>query len=86
MVEYGWGARAIDPDTWQAFERKAGPSMWGHDRAWLAPEDAAKARQLRLQNAAQGMRAPVQVLEGNYQLMPGVCPWWDGVKQRSDVG
>ena len=85
MVEYGWGARAIDPDTWQAFERKAGPSMWGHDRAWLAPEDAAKARQLRLQNAAQGMRAPVQVLEGNYQLMPGVCPWWDGVKQRSDV-
>ena len=60
--------------------------MWGHDRAWLAPEDAAKARQLRLQNAAAGMRAPVQVLEGNYQLMPGVCAWWDGVKQRSDVG
>ena len=86
MVEYGWGARAIDPDTWQAFERKAGPSMWGHDRAWLAPEDAAKARQLRLQNAADGMRAPVQVLEGNYQLMPGVCPWWDGMKQTPDVG
>src|SRR3954454_21609863 len=52
MVEYGWGARSLDPDTWQAFERKAGPSMWGHDRAWLAPEDAASARQLRLQNAA----------------------------------
>jgi hypothetical protein len=19
------------------------------------------------------------VLEGNYKLAPGVCPWWDGV-------
>jgi len=21
------------------------------------------------------------VIEGNYQLAPGVCPWWDSVKQ-----
>src|ERR1043166_921287 len=37
MVEYGWGARSIDPDTWPAFERKEGPSMWGHDSKWLSP-------------------------------------------------
>jgi 2,3-dihydroxybiphenyl 1,2-dioxygenase len=80
MVEYGWGARSIDPDTWQPFERKAGPSMWGHDRSWLSPPDQASARELRLRNAADGMREPVQVMEGNYRLMPGVCPWWDGVK------
>jgi len=21
----------------------------------------------------------VNVIEGNYKLAPGVCPWWDGV-------
>ena len=53
MVEYGWGARSIDPDTWQAFERKEGPSMWGHDRTWLSPEEQAEARALRMKNAAK---------------------------------
>ena len=81
MVEYGWGARAIDPATWQAFERKAGPSMWGHDRPG-SPQRIAPARALRLQNAADGMREPVQVMEGNYQLMPGVCPWWTAQKKN----
>src|SRR5262245_49108777 len=69
MVEYGWGARSIDPDTWKAFERKEGPSLWGHDRTWLAPEDQASARALRLQNAANGLRRPVQVMDGNYNVM-----------------
>jgi hypothetical protein len=22
----------------------------------------------------------VQVIDGNYQRMAGVCPWWDGVR------
>jgi len=83
MVEYGWGARSIDPDTWQAYERKEGPSLWGHDRTWLSAEDQAGARALRLQNAASGMRAPVQVMEGNYNLMAEVCPWWDRMRSGS---
>ncbi|MGC2590522.1 MAG: VOC family protein, partial [Xanthobacteraceae bacterium] len=83
MVEYGWGARSIDVETWQAYERKEGPSMWGHDRAWLSPEDQAKARALRLKNAEGGYRRPVQVMDGNYEVMSGVCPWWDSVKSRS---
>ena len=66
MVEYGWGARSIDPDTWQAYERKEGPSMWGHDRAWLPAEQQEAARKLRLDNAAKGLRRPVQVMEGNF--------------------
>jgi 2,3-dihydroxybiphenyl 1,2-dioxygenase len=86
MVEYGWGARDIDPDTWQAYERKEGPSMWGHDRSWLPPEQQAEARNLRLQNAAKGLRRPVQVMDGNYQLMSGVCPWWDRVTKDSKAG
>ncbi len=82
MVEYGWGARSIDVDTWRATERKEGPSMWGHDRVWLSKEDNEKARALRLKNAAEGYRRPVQVMEGNYQVMAGVCPWWDATKAK----
>jgi hypothetical protein len=37
---------------------------------------------LRHQAAAAGLRQPVQVMEGNYHLMPGTCPWWDGMKER----
>jgi 2,3-dihydroxybiphenyl 1,2-dioxygenase len=86
MVEYGWGSRLIDVDTWQAHERKEGPSMWGHDRGWLSPEDQAKARALRLANAEKGYRRPVQVIDGNYEVMSGVCPWWDSVKAQTAVG
>ncbi len=77
MVEYGWGGRAIEPATWQPSEVTYGPSLWGHDRVWLGPEQRAAARELRLKAAADGVREPVQVMRGNHQLMPGVCPWWD---------
>lgn len=77
MVEYGWGGRDIEPDTWQAHECDYGPSLWGHERSWLTPEKRKEARDLRLQAAADGHRAPVHVLEGNHQLMRGTCPWWD---------
>jgi hypothetical protein len=28
----------------------------------------------------------VQVIAGNYNLMPGVCPWWDSMKQGRKAG
>ena len=83
MVEYGWGGRMIDPATWQAAERKEGPSMWGHDRAWLPAEQREKARLHRNALAESGYRRPVQVIEGNYEMMPGTCPWWDSVKAQA---
>ena len=79
MVEYGWGGRVIDVDTWQTEEVTFGPSMWGHDRLWMTPEKRAEARAIRIEAAASGLRKPVNVIDGNYKLMPGVCPWWDGV-------
>jgi 2,3-dihydroxybiphenyl 1,2-dioxygenase len=81
MVEYGWGGKAIDPETWVATERNIGPSLWGHERSWLPPEKRAEALALRLKNAEAGERRPVQVMEGNYELIPGVCPWWDSAKR-----
>jgi len=83
MVEYGWGARLIDVDAWQAYERKEGPSMWGHDRGWLSSEDQGMARALRVTNAANGYRRPVQVMDGNYEVTSGVCPWWDGIRSKT---
>jgi 2,3-dihydroxybiphenyl 1,2-dioxygenase len=80
MIECGWGGREIEPSSWQPVEMHDGPSLWGHERVWLPEKDRAVAREMRMHAAASGLRAPVQVMEGNYQLMPGTCPWWDGVK------
>jgi 2,3-dihydroxybiphenyl 1,2-dioxygenase len=79
MIECGWGGRDIDPPSWKPFEVKAGPSLWGHERVWLPPADREVARDMRMRAAAAGLRAPVQVIEGNYKLLAGTCPWWDGV-------
>jgi len=81
MIECGWGGREIDPGNWQPVEMFDGPSLWGHERVWLPPEDREVAREMRMRAAAEGRRAPVQVMEGNYRLMSGTCAWWDGVKE-----
>src|SRR5262249_13725842 len=83
MVEYGWGGRMIDVDSWQPYERAEGPSMWGHDRGWLPPEQREAARGKVRELAESGYRRPVQVMEGNYLRMDGVCPWWDSVKAQA---
>jgi 2,3-dihydroxybiphenyl 1,2-dioxygenase len=80
MVEYGWGGRVIDADTWQPEEVTFGPSMWGHDRMWMTAEKRAEARTIRVAAAASGLRKPLNVIEGNYKLAAGVCPWWDGLR------
>ena len=74
MVECGWGGRDIEPKTWKPFEMKAGPSLWGHERVWLPPADREVAREMRMKAAADGMRAPVQVMDGNYKLLGGDLP------------
>jgi 2,3-dihydroxybiphenyl 1,2-dioxygenase len=81
MIECGWGGKEIDPANWQPYEMQDGPSLWGHERVWLPPADREVAREMRMRAAASGLRAPVQVMDGNYQLMPGTCPWWDGVNK-----
>jgi 2,3-dihydroxybiphenyl 1,2-dioxygenase len=81
MVECGWGGREIDPASWQPVEIFDGPSLWGHERTWLGAADREVAREMRMNAARHGLRAPVQVMEGNYNLMSGACAWWDGVKE-----
>lgn len=82
MIEYGWGGRSIDTATWQPAEVAYGPSLWGHDRTWLPPEQLAEARAIRAKAAADGLREPVQVIDGNYTVGVGSCAWWDGVRSE----
>jgi 2,3-dihydroxybiphenyl 1,2-dioxygenase len=82
MVECGWGGREIDPANWRPVEMTDGPSLWGHERVWLPEKDREVAREMRMRAAASGLRAPVQVMEGNYKLMSGTCAWWDGVSGK----
>ena len=70
FLEYGWGGRCIDVEAWQPFEMSGGPSLWGHERAWLPEEQRAEARRLRLGLAEAGVRQPVQVMQGNHTLNP----------------
>ena len=81
FVEYGWGGRSIEPSQWKPVEMTCGPSLWGHDRNWLSPEGRAQARALRLKAAKDGMKEPVQVIDGNYTLAPGTCLWWDAARK-----
>jgi 2,3-dihydroxybiphenyl 1,2-dioxygenase len=80
MIECGWGGREIDPATWQPVQMHHGPSLWGHERVWLPEKDREVAREMRMNAARERLRAPVQVMEGNYKLMSGTCAWWDGVR------
>lgn len=77
MVEYGWGGRSIDPDNWTPQQRTDGPSLWGHDRAWLPAEKREQARELRIAVAAAGGRSPLNVMDGNYLRAADACPWWN---------
>ena len=81
FIEYGWGGRSIDPATWRSEEITYGASLWGHDRDWLHGEKLAAARALKLKAAEDGLRAPVNVVEGNYKVAPGACAWWDSMRK-----
>lgn len=82
MFEYGWGGFTIEDEAnWKPEEVTYGPSLWGHDRNWVSPEAQARLRDLRMKAAADGLRQPVNVVEGNYRLAPGECPWFDQAKR-----
>lgn len=71
FVEYGWGGRTIDPDSWVPHETFNGPSFWGHERLYMSEEDRARMRHMRMDAARRGVRA--QAVD---------CPWLDAVISR----
>lgn len=83
MIESGWGGKAIDPAIWEPGERLIGPSIWGHERLWMPPEQRKLARDMVLKAGEMGYRRKVNVIDGNYKLMPGTCPYWDAYVRDS---
>lgn len=77
LVEYGWGAREVDPVTCQPEEMNTLASFWGHDGLMRSVAGAAPPPDHLPPPPPEGRRAPVQVIEGNYAKLSGVCPWWD---------
>jgi len=37
---------------------------------------------VRLPAPPEGRRAPLQVMDGNYPRLSGVCPWWNAMVAR----
>lgn len=73
FVEYGWGGRVIDTEAWQPHETFDGPSLWGHERLAMPEPARTRLREMRLDAARRGLRAPVQVVD---------CPWFVQAIQR----
>jgi 2,3-dihydroxybiphenyl 1,2-dioxygenase len=81
LVEYGWGGREVDDATWKPQEMANVGSFWGHQGLFdsLADQDAPPPPHHPPAITSEAPRAPLQVIEGNYERMSGVCPWWDSV-------
>jgi hypothetical protein len=76
LVEYGWGGREVDVAACQPIELSTLASFWGHEGLGQAIHgDVPLPAPLQ----PEGRRAPLQVMEGNYERLSGVCPWWDTV-------
>jgi len=86
LVEYGWGGREIDDATWQPEEMKTVGSFWGHQGLFesvgeMVGPPPPGAEPPPPMPAPPIRRAPVYVMEGNYEVMAGTCPWWDAQKR-----
>jgi len=81
LVEYGWGGRDVDDATWKPKEMATVGSLWGHQGLFdnLADRPAPGAAPPPM--PAPMRRAPVQVIDGNYERLHGVCPWWDAQRR-----
>jgi 2,3-dihydroxybiphenyl 1,2-dioxygenase len=87
LVEYGWGGRAVDDTYWQPHEMTTVASHWGHQGLFesvgemVGPPPPGAEPPPPMPAPPPGRRAPVYVMDGNYERMEGVCPWWDAQKQ-----
>ena len=77
LVEYGWGGREVDDAAWQPEEMTSVGSLWGHQGLFDSLGDGPPPADAPPMPPQPARRAPLQVMDGNYTRMSGVCPWWD---------
>ena len=80
LVEYGWGGRDIDDAAWHPKELTTPASFWGHEGLFRDLGGDPPPLDLRPDALKQQVRAPLQVMDGNYERMKGACPWWDSMR------
>lgn len=76
LVEYGWGGVEVDDATWQPSEMSSVASYWGHHGLFDEMGSDGPPPMPPLMET----HAPLQVMDGNYHRMSGVCPWWDSMR------
>jgi 2,3-dihydroxybiphenyl 1,2-dioxygenase len=76
-VECGWGGKDVD-DATPPVEMTSVASFWGHKGLF---EDIGASPSAVPDVGTR--RARVQVMEGNYQRMSGICPWWDEARGKA---
>src|SRR3974390_450233 len=84
LIQHGWGGREVTPG-WQPAELKSAGSFWGHQGLFEPIGEgpvSSDAPPPPLMPTPEPNRAPVQVIDGNYERMSGVCLWWDALKAR----
>ena len=87
LVEYGWGAQVDRRRQVDAVRAQVRAELLGPRAALDVAGEAARSRALLCIEAADnGQRMPVQVIDGNYHLQPGVCPWWDDMRRSRSAG
>ncbi len=84
LIECGWGGRDVDDATWKPQEMPTVGSFWGHDGLFRTLGGEARAPG-QMPPPPSGRRAPLQVLDGNYERLTGVCPWWDAMTAQQDA-
>ena len=60
--------------------RSADGRFWGHQGLFESIHEPPTPPPMP---APDPNHAPLQVIDGNYERMSGVCPWWDAVKRSS---
>ena len=83
LIEYGWGGRDVDDATWQPEEMKTVGSLWGHQGLFESIGDGPPPPDAPPMPPQAVQRAPLYVMDGNFQRQSGVCPWWDAMAARS---
>lgn len=86
LIEHGWGGREVYPD-WQPNELRSVGSFWGHQGLFESLGDGPPPPDAPSMPTPEPNWAPLQVIDGNYHRMSGVCPWWSRLvaARRSDL-
>lgn len=79
LIEHGWGGRDID-ETWQPKELTTPGSFWGHQGLFESIGEPPPPPGTPPMPGPNPSHAPLQVMDGAFQLKTGTCAWAEALK------